>query len=383
MSRQDLFERILKSLHAAVLDDARWPATAGLIDESCGSTGNFMVFGDGDELDGNDILFARLCFRGQRREDLERLYFKDYHAVDERLPRIRQLADGHVVHVSSLFTEEETKTSLVYNEWLPLCRTVDGVTVRLDGPDRSSIVWIVGDPVEGDGWSPGRVATIERLLPHLRQFVRVRQELVDATAVRASVTGFLNTGRTGVIQLDRRARMMAGNDRARALLRMGDGLSEKDGVLHASLRKEDAELQRLLAQALPLLGGPEAGGSMLVSRPRSLPRLVLHVSPVNEGGMESRQSRVGALVLVVDPASRAGIDPRQVGAILGLTPAESHVAVSLAQGKTIRDIAVATGRSETTIRWHIKHMFAKHGLSRQVELVQLVMSLADAPGTWR
>ena len=110
-------------------------------------------------------------------------------------------------------------------------------------------------------------------------------------------------------------------------------------------------------------------------------RLVLHVSPMNERGMDVRQSRVGALVLVLDPTSRLGIDPSQVGAILGLTPAESHVAVSLAQGKTIRDIALGTGRSPTTIRWHVKHMFAKHGLSRQVELVQLVMSLADVPPT--
>ena len=84
-------------------------------------------------------------------------------------------------------------------------------------------------------------------------------------------------------------------------------------------------------------------------------------------------------MLVVDPTSRTDIDPDRVGDLLGLTPAESHVALALAQGKTIRDIAVATGRSQTTIRWHIRHIFAKHDLSRQVELVQLVMSLADLP----
>ena len=97
---------------------------------------------------------------------------------------------------------------------------------------------------------------------------------------------------------------------------------------------------------------------MMVRRGRSLPRLVMHVSPVNEGGLDLRQSRVGALVLLVDPTSRTDIDPDRVGDLLGLTPAESQVA--LAQGKTIRDIAAATGRSQTTIRWHIKHIFAKH-----------------------
>ena len=46
MSDQELFERILGSLHEAALDDAHWPATAGLIDEALGSKGNFLVFGE-------------------------------------------------------------------------------------------------------------------------------------------------------------------------------------------------------------------------------------------------------------------------------------------------------------------------------------------------
>ena len=38
MSRQKLFERILGSLHAGVLDDTRWPGTSALIDEFCDPT---------------------------------------------------------------------------------------------------------------------------------------------------------------------------------------------------------------------------------------------------------------------------------------------------------------------------------------------------------
>lgn len=88
---------------------------------------------------------------------------------------------------------------------------------------------------------------------------------------------------------------------------------------------------------------------------------------------------MGALVLVVDPARRGAIHVDRVGAILGLTPAESQVAVSLAGAMTIRDIAVATGRSTTTVRWHLRQICAKLGISRQVELVRLVMSLCDVP----
>ena len=43
-----VLERILASLHAAALGDARWTEVSGLIDEACGTKGNFLVSGDGE-----------------------------------------------------------------------------------------------------------------------------------------------------------------------------------------------------------------------------------------------------------------------------------------------------------------------------------------------
>ena len=68
------------------------------------------------------------------------------------------------------------------------------------------------------------------------------------------------------------------------------------------LRKDDAKLQAVLARALPPFGVQGAAGSTMVTRPSPLPPLALHVNPVV--------------------------------------------------------------RAESTIRTHVKHMFAKHGLSR-------------------
>ena len=379
MSGQEPFERILGSLHEAAFNDTHWPATAGLIDEACASKGNFLVFGDGASRDDIEIFFAQFCFRGQRREDLERLYFGTYHALDERLPRIQQLPDSQVAHVGSLYSDEEKKTSPVYNEALALAHTRDSLNVRLDGPGGSRIVWVLADPVGGDGWSTGRVRTVERLLPHLRQYVRVRQALVDARALGSSVAALLESSRCGVIQLDRRGRIVAANEVARALLRSGDGLEDRDGFLCATVTKDDDALQKLLARALPRFGGLGESGSVTVTRRAVSPRLAVHASPVDGERIELRPSRVAALVLVVDPTSRGHIDPGLVGAMFGLPPAESHVAVMLAQGHTIRDIAIATGRRESTIRWYVKEIFRKHGISRQVELVQLVLSLSDFP----
>ena len=379
MSPEDTFESMLAALHEAAFDDARWPAASALIDRVCGSRGSVLVFGDGVSTDDVDIFFARVCFGGQRHPECERDYFGFYHAHDERLPRLRQLPHGQVVSSASLLTEEERKTSMVYNELLRPSEFGDTLCVRLDGPHRSRIVWSSADPVSGDGWSSAQVETVERVLPHLRQYVRVRQTLAGARALGASLGELLVNVGFGVVQLDRRGRVVAANDRARAILRAGDGLTDRDGTLRAALPNEDADLQRTLARALPANGRTGESGSVLVSREHSPVRLVLHAIPVNGEGAEPHLGREGALVLVVDPESRWRIDAGRLGAILGLTTAESRIAAMMAEGMTIRDIATVTARRETTVKWHVRHVFSKLGVSRQADLVRLVLSVSDFP----
>ena len=379
MNRRDSFDRILASLYDAMLDEAHWSAASALIDDACGSKGNFLMYGDGCSQEDVRLFFVRFCYRGQRHEGLERQYLDLYYPRDERVPRVRRLPDSQLVHASDLFTDQELKTSVVYNEALPLSNSQNSLCVRLDGPDGSRIVWCNADPVGADGWSSNQIDVIEHLLPHIRQFVRIRQVLVDAEALGTSLTGLLDNTRSGVIQLDWRGRVVAANDHARDHLRSGDGLTDQAGFLRARLRTDNAELQRLLARALPRYGGQGTSGSIGVKRGCVLPRLMLHIVPWREGENDFRSRRVAALVLVVDPASQARIEPALVAAALDLTPAESHVAVMLAEGMTIRDIAAATGRRESTIRWHAQQIFKKNGISRQVELVQLVLSLAGVP----
>ena len=363
-------------MHDAAFDDRLWPAASGLIDEACGSKGNCLVSGDGASPDRVDIFFARFCYRGERRPDFERRYFETYHQLDERIPRVRRLPDSELVHISSLYSDAEKENSLVYNEVLGLADTRDSLNVRLDGPEGSRIVWVAADPVGGEGWSSSQVEMVARLLPHIRQFVRVRQALVDARALGASLAALLENTRCGVIQLDLRGRIVMANDHAQELLRKRDGLLDQGGFLGAVSSGDDAALQRVLARALPLPDGQGASGSVMVSRPFASPRLAVHVSPVGEAQTDLRTVRAAALVLVVDPALRFDIAPELVSETLGLTPAESQVALLLAQGRSAREIALATGRRYGTVRWHLKHIFTKLNVTRQTELVALVQSLA-------
>ena len=108
--------------------------------------------------------------------------------------------------------------------------------------------------------------------------------------------------------------------------------------------------------------------------------LVLHANPL---GRQETDAPVAALVLVIDPTSKARIVLAVAAAALGLTAMESRVAVLLAEGKAVREVAEATGRLESTILTNLKHVFAKHSLRRQADLVRLVRSLAGAPKSRR
>ena len=379
MDQQDLYDRILRSLHEAAFDAAGWPETAGLIDAACGVNGNTLVIVGGRSPQDAQIYFAQFCYHGQRREDLERLYFNDYWFRDERLPRLRQLADSRLVHVRELYTEAERKTSATYNEALRHNDHQNSLNVRLDGPNGARLVWSLGVPVNSAGWGTEQTRMIERFLPHLRQFMFVRYALDEARALGNSLAGLLGVTGTGVIHLDRRGRIVAANDRAGELLRQRDGLLYTDGVLHAVEPADDAELQLLLERAMPLFGGQGAAGSMTVGRLLVSPRFVLHVSPVGGRLTDFGMRSVAALVLVVNPERKPRIDADLVASALGLTPTESYVAVMLATGYTLREVAVRMRLKESTVRWHLKHIFTKQHISRQADLVRLVLSVSSVP----
>ena len=381
MGQQDRFDRAVAALHEAMLGDAHWREASALIDEACGMKGAHLVVVDSRSKDEPEWLFDQFYYHGDSAAELGKDYVDNFFRQDERIPRMVRLPNQRLVRVTDLLTERELKTSAAYNDLLHRAVGQKGFNVRMDGPDGLDILMGLADPVEPGGWSSGNIEMIESLLPHIRQFIRVRQALVRAEALGASHTELLGNTRVGVIYLDQRGMIYDTNARARNILRWRDGLSDRGGFLRALLPADDAKLGKLLARALPTSATGAISGSTTVARSLDLPRFVLHVNPVVVDQPDFGARRVAALVLVVDPESQLLIDPDLLVATLGLTAAESRVAAWLSVGRTVRDIAVTTRRKESSVRSHIKQMHAKLGISRQADLVRLVLSAAEFAGS--
>ena len=274
-------------------------------------------------------------------------------------------------------TRRELKTSPAFNEALLKANFQEGLNVRLDGLDGSHMGWGLGDPVGSQGWESSQIAMITRLMPHIRQFVRVRQALVRAKAIETTETALLENRRIGVVHLDRLGRIMAANDRARRILRHGDRLWDRGGVLRTRGPDEQTHLDRLVAAALPTAGTIGVSGSMPVRPSSGLPPLMVYVKPVKVLQPDFGARHAAVLVLLVEPGHRPRIDPNVVAAALGLAPKESQVAAWLAEGKTVEHMARSTGHTKNAIYWHLKQIYQKLHISRQADLVRLVLSLTQ------
>ena len=379
MSHHDKYGDVLLSIHEAALDDSLWPAASARIDEACGMLGSSLVVGKGFSQEDGQIFLSRICYRGERFEEWEEWYFSNYYPRDERVPRVTQLPDSQLVHMGDLFTEDERRTSPTYNEALLVGGYQNGLLSRLDGPEGSSIFWALADSIRRGGWGSREIELVESFLPHIRHLLRVRYALGGAQALSASLSSLLDNRQLGVIYLNRQGRIVDTNDRARDLLRRGPGLFEQNGFLRARLPSDDACLEGLLAEALPRFGLQSSGGSITVTRWPSRSRQAVHIVPVSHRQNDFGIGRVAVLVLVVEPGRRTCLDAELVASALGLTATESEVAVALAAGKSVTDIANEKGQKVSTARFHVKRIHSKLGVTRQMDLIRLVLSLGDAP----
>ena len=372
MSPANAFERSLEPLYEAALDDARWPAASALVEEAIGTDRHAVIVG---EWIGDDprIHFVRCLRQGRSHVAPMRAYLDAHHPQDPLVLRLRRLPHGQLTHIPDLYSEDERRTSPAYNEGMRRLGARNGLIARFDGPGGLHIVCAAGDPV-GGVWQTARLQLTTRLLPHIHRAILIRQTLAANQGLGAELGDVVNGDHIGVLRLDRDGRVLEANATALDILRRGNGLLDRDGVLDASQPADRSRLHRLLRRALPdLWGEPPACGSMTVERPSGSSRLAVHVAPVGAGAADFGARRTAAVVLAINPESRLRVDDERTASALGLTPSEGRAAALLAEGSKVCEIAATAGWQENYVRWLLQRACRKLGVSGQVALVRRVL----------
>ena len=169
------------------------------------------------------------------------------------------------------------------------------------------------------------------------------------------------------------------NDAARAFLKRGDCLVERDGYLLCTNKANQAALNEALhSLQLSALQDNIAPRRRALSLSRTsgsdLRIFISSLKPHETMGMFGTTSR--AMIVLHDPDNnQAALDPFILAECFDLTPAEARVAALIAAGSNAKEIAKHNGSALATVRCHINRVMEKAGVSRQTDLVRALLSL--------
>lgn len=220
------------------------------------------------------------------------------------------------------------------------------------------------------------------LTPHLRRAIEIYAKLNRMTSERDLYAGAVNQLSVASIILDEQGRLLTTNAVGRALLDQGGGLSLRDGRLHIEGRDINLELQQALTTIIRAQqrGQTSVVRALRVPRPAGRSDLGLVIRPVPASQWSEGQSSPTAAVFISDPDLQESTSRQILGELFELTPAEANLATLLARGLSLAQVSVAQGISQHTARAQLKSIFAKTGVSRQAELVRLVLKSVASLG---
>jgi DNA-binding CsgD family transcriptional regulator len=81
-------------------------------------------------------------------------------------------------------------------------------------------------------------------------------------------------------------------------------------------------------------------------------------------------------VLIIDPEQESEPSATLLRRLFGLTRSEAEVAVRIARGGDVKEIAEELSVSLATVRTHLQHVFDKTDTHRQSELVRRLLTLS-------
>jgi len=199
---------------------------------------------------------------------------------------------------------------------------------------------------------------------------RARAEQQYSSAGAAFSLATLDRLPTGVIVVDGDPKVVFTNKQGAEFLAARDGLViGPSGLVRTNQIKESAELSRLIKLAIE---NGEAGlpHALSVTREESDRALSVVVAPLPNGNAGARV----AVLLVSAPEMQPLPSVETVARLFDLTDAEARLAVALSEGHRIEDAAEILGITVSSARTYLKRVFSKTEVTRQAELVRLILA---------
>ncbi len=317
-----------------------------------------------------------------------------YMAFEDRLngdPRTKPFLEVHPnqpVHCRMLVTDEEWYASPIYNEVFRPSK-IDHSLIFATFLENETVLFSSGifRNEGGEPYTECDLAKFQLLVPHLRRVCAVYARLANQERQNQRLSDILNAIDLATILINETGVIVGGNSQAQKILNEAGGLANKNN----KLVHDNIETQKLLYSAIKdVVSSVSSGNDPRVNHLEitrcSAPQIPLKATVCSLAGNTENLSgwvtdQMTVAVFLTDPLVSYENQVEQLQQLHGLTLAEAKILTSLADGQRVREIAEQSKRSVETVRTHIKNLMSKMGVSRQADLVRLVLSSSSGPVT--
>jgi DNA-binding CsgD family transcriptional regulator/PAS domain-containing protein len=362
------YAAVIGDVYDCVLEPLRWQNTLARIASLTQSASSSVIINDAFDAKGGRI------FEYGADQKYLRLYYERYATADLRPPAEQVRGLGEVATLEMLCRGELPLAPDFFNDFIKPQGFGDLIAIQLLRSGRR-MGWLSTVRSGIQLRYRERERQLMKLLsPHLCQALTL-SDVIDLTALtsnRLELT--VDALSAGVFLTDREGRIIYMNKSAERQVNRGSALQIVNRRLTATDQKANAAMARAVAakactDAVAAPGGlalPDGSGSGYVAS----------VLPLDGGARRELMApfRASAGVFVQDPLMAPRTDGEAFARLYGLTGAELKVLLALAPGRNVREAASALNVREPTIKTHLQRIYEKTGMSRQSELVRLLLS---------
>jgi DNA-binding CsgD family transcriptional regulator len=373
MSEAEQLSSLIGDIYDAALDRSLWADVLRSAMKFVGAQGSGLLSRDAVSKSA-DIHYGLGV-----APDYVQLYEDTYARLDPSTMTMFFSEVGQVASIVDQMAYDEFVKSRFYQEWAQPQGWVDSVQALLDKSVTSfALVSFLRNKASGLVDDTMRRRT-RLIVPHLRRAVLVGRLIDLKTAEAATFADAADGLGAGMFFVDASARIVHANASGHAMLAQATLLRASGG----KLVPHDASAEQGLYETFSMAeDGDAAVGTRGVAVPlvaRDGEHYVAHVLPLTAGARRRAGAAYAAVAAVF--VHKADLDmpsPQEVIAkFYKLTPTELRVLFAIFQVGGVPEVAEAMGISESTVKTHLRRLFAKTGSDRQADLVKLVAAYAN------
>jgi len=311
-------------------------------------------------------------------------HFKDHDLWAQAAARCGPPPTGTVLDTDRLVDRSILLGSAFHNDYLArydIGRCLTAVVDDGTGPELPRIRLAIIRSPSAPSFSPAEIGRLERLTRLARSFVRLAR--AHETAARSALLrqAAIDLLRMPLILVDRDREVLTANRAAMEASRSGGPVVIRAGRLRTAAPEHDRALGEVVAR---VADAPDDVRFLRLGagRPvRHAPALVVTAITEDAAGEDASGDRAAALVVRVLGAEPEGADGETLlRHLLGLTPAESAVALGLAEGLSHDEIARRRGVKVTTVRTILQRLQEKLGIQKSGPLARFILGVAALGG---